>query len=95
MMCNKRNTIKTYVEMSNKSVRVDSCISMLIYTLNRNGIKTLGSCCGHGKYNLSIVIQGLGGEIIDMVSGIEIPRKKRFYKRDKEGYFYIPELYKK
>ena len=28
----------------------------------------------------------------DLISGKDIPRRKRFYKRDKDGYFYIPEV---
>lgn len=37
---------------SNKSrttVPVDSCIAPLVDALNRAGIHTLDSCCGHGK----------------------------------------------
>ena len=30
-------------------VGIDSCIADLVKALNRNGIKTIASCCGHGK----------------------------------------------
>jgi hypothetical protein len=62
-------------------------------------------CCGHGKYSPTIVvtdysrgIKTLEGEYyyktFDFLSGVEIPRKKRFYKKDKDGYYYIPEVVK-
>ena len=31
-------------------------------------------------------------ETFDLVSGIKIPRKKRFYKRDRSGRYFIPEV---
>ena len=49
-------------------------------------------CCGHGKYPMTIIIEGINGNHFDLVSGVSIPRKKRFYKRDKQGYYYIPEV---
>ncbi len=40
-----------------KQVRLDACLadSNLVQSLNESGIKTLGSCCGHGKYHMSII----------------------------------------
>jgi len=29
--------------------RIDSCIADIIKALNKGGLKTIGSCCGHGK----------------------------------------------
>lgn len=37
---------------------VDPCIRELVDCLNRHGIKTFGSCCGHGG-NGEILIDGL------------------------------------
>lgn len=57
-------------------------------------------CCGHGKYQPSlIVIDTRVAEFCntpyDIFSGFQFKHgKKRFYKQDKRGYFYIPELNK-
>jgi len=56
------------------------------------GIKTLASCCGHGVYSPTIIIQKPDGTIRDWMSDIIIPRKKRFYKRDSNGVFFVPEI---
>jgi hypothetical protein len=55
-----------------------------------NGIETLACCCGHGRYPMSIVIRRYG-VIEELISGKHIPRAKKFYKKDDEGYYYIPE----
>ena len=88
-MCNKRNSMRHILRA--KTVRLDECISMLVFTLNQREFKTLGSCCGHGKYHMTIVYEELG-EHWDFISGVKIPRKRRFYKKDKQGYYYIPEV---
>lgn len=71
--------------------------------------KIVACCCGHGKYPMTIVIRNTVGEkkegvvnvyskdyfiAWDLVSGVEIPRIKRFYKRDKQRIYYIPETIK-
>jgi len=56
----------------------------------RDSCNTVACCCGHGKYPMTIVCE-MNGEYFDIVSDIEIPRSKRFYKKDKQGYYYIPE----
>lgn len=91
-MCNKRNTTMVCSQIDNMNFRVDNCIANLIYVLRNRGIKTLACCCGHGKYNISIVYKSPNGKIWDLISGVQIPRKKRFYVKDKEGYYNIPEV---
>lgn len=59
--------------------------------LHKWGIKTLGCCCGHSKYQRTVVTK-IGNDNIEYFTGIVIPRKTRFYKRDKNGIFYIPEV---
>jgi len=75
--------------------RIDSCIkTFLIYldAIRGDRHQILASCCGHGKYPMTIVFQHTGtGVIGEMFSGRVIPRKKRFYKRDKQGVYFIPE----
>jgi hypothetical protein len=59
--------------------------------------KTLACCCGHGKYNMTIVVKARcqpskrRGLAFELLSCQYIPRKRRFYKRDKQGHYYIPE----
>lgn len=54
-------------------------------------VKTLACCCGHFKYSMTIVVE-MNKKIFDLVSGKSIPRQRRFYKKDSEGYYYIPEV---
>lgn len=72
---------------------IDKDFAQIISILNKKGIKTLGSCCGHGRYPPTIVAD-ITGHRVEIFSGIEIPRKRKFYKKDKDGYYYIPETLK-
>jgi len=77
----------------NDSRRIDPCLKRLIefMKVKGGGIQPLGSCCGHGKYPLTIVVTN--GKINwELLSNHIIPRKKKFYVKDKEGYYYIPEI---
>jgi len=74
--------------------RIDGCMGNLIRLLKVHNIKTLACCCGHGRYQPSIILKEDNGEIFDLMSGQTIPRKTKFYKRDKQGYYYIPEVNK-
>ena len=90
-MCNKRNTTTGYTQT--KEVHVDFCIANLIDVLNRfDELQTLACCCGHKKYDMSIVVKDSQGKVWELMSGISLYRKKRFYVKDKEGYYYIPEV---
>ena len=74
--------------------RIDPCMRELIFNLKvllMKGNNLVACCCGHGKYPMTIVIKGFKGVIFDLVSNKEIPRTRRFYKKDSEGYYYIPE----
>ena len=63
-------------------------------------LKIVACCCGHQKYPITILVKNNsmpnskvnGNMIYDFCTGIEIPRVKKFYKRDKQGYYYIPEV---
>ncbi|MFQ6010211.1 MAG: hypothetical protein ACE5J7_03780 [Candidatus Aenigmatarchaeota archaeon] len=57
--------------------------------------ETLSSCSGHGRYPMTIIVRNKSGRIFDLISGKDIPRKRNFYKKDKEGYYYIPEVSEK
>ena len=54
---------------------------------HENLVEIKACCCGHTKYQMTIVYQILStNKIVELFSGIEIPRKRRFYKRDKEQF---------
>lgn len=69
---------------------IDKCMKVLIKNLNVRGIKTYACCCGHSKYPMTIVVKDVLG-FYDLCSNKTIPRKKRFYRKDGSGYYYIPE----
>jgi len=74
--------------------RIDKCMNKLIQNLNlafRPNFKTVACCCGHGKYPMTIVIKS-GFGVYELMSGKPIFRKRKFYKKDKQGHYYIPEV---
>ncbi len=80
----------------NDSRFIDPCMVALIeYFKKDKYIKTLGSCCGHGKYPMTLIVKNNHGNIYELISSKNIPRKKQFYKKDKQGYYYIPETIQK
>ena len=85
------STIVCSVPKKGNHRKIDNCLSMVIAILNNNGIKTLASCCGHGKYSCTIVAE-IKGFPVEIFSGRIIPRKNKFYRKDSNGYFYIPEV---
>jgi len=53
----------------------------------------LASCCGHGKYPISIIVEHDANKLpIEIFSLKIIPRKRKFYKKDNKGYYFIPEI---
>lgn len=74
--------------------RIDPCMKLPVYLLDiMTQYKALACCCGHGKYPETIIAKDLvSGVILEFNSKTPIPRKKRFYKRDSEGVFFIPEF---
>lgn len=46
-MC--QHSTYSYVWLEGSLQAIDSCIAPLIVQLNNYGIKTLASCCGHGR----------------------------------------------
>jgi hypothetical protein len=71
--------------------RIDPCMRDTIKFLQSQGLETLGSCCGHEKYPRTVIVRQ-NGLIFDYFTATIINRKKRFYKRDAQGIFFIPEL---
>ena len=62
--------------------RIDKCMTKLIEALNREGYKTYGSCCGHGKYPMTIIMRDANTIKYDFISGKRIYRDKKYYKKD-------------
>lgn len=88
-MCLHRSSRK--LTLGSRTFRVDGCLHPIIVSLNREYAETLGCCCGHGRYPKTIVIKK-DNVIQEYFSGVVIPRTRRFYRTDKDGYYYIPEL---
>lgn len=87
-MCNKKQF--RYCPSS-----IDECMQGLITYLKRDTlIVTLGCCCGHGKYPMTIVVENKMGLVYELISSKVITRKRNFYKKDEDGYYYIPETIK-
>jgi hypothetical protein len=77
--------------------QIDKCMRPLIGFLRDSDYTTVASCCGHDKYPMTIVVEFINNgipEYRELLSGTIIPRNRRFYKRDNEGYYYIPEVTK-
>ena len=76
---------------------IDKCMRKFIESLNYmldKEIKIVACCCGHGKYPMTIVCKGIKESperAFDICSDTWIPRTRNFYKKDEEGYYYIPE----
>ena len=79
----------------NDGRRIDPCMRMAIKNLQEQGITTLACCCGHGKAPMTIVIdigRGTGKVIpLEIFSNEILARKKRFYIKQKNGQYIIPE----
>jgi len=77
--------------------RIDKCMKLLIKMLNRKGFDTKASCCGHSKYPMTIVVKSFTSDnnYYELLSRKTIPRSRKFYVKDKQGYYYIPEVMEK
>ena len=90
MIDDKRRS-KTLRINPNEVLRIDEGMALAVSILNEHGIKTLGCCSGHYRYRPTIIVERYG-KIIELISGNEIPRKERFYIKDKKGFYYVPEV---
>jgi len=98
-MCKKVNNKNTC------NTRIDRCIKPFVEWLKKKH-NPVASCCGHGKYPLTVVVkegiviedksQPTGRKPVivyrEIISQTIIPRTRNFYKKDSEGYYYIPEV---
>lgn len=73
--------------------RMDVCMECVCYLINeKTNYETLASCCGHGKYPMTVIVSDKRGRILEYFSQLTIPRKRNFYKRDEHGIFFVPEV---
>jgi len=79
--------------------RIDPCMVEQVEAINTlyDDIETIACCCGHGKYPKSIITHNkFTNAIYEYFTHTKLadaPRKSRkYYKKDPEGYYYIPEL---
>lgn len=79
--------------------RIDSCLVAEIKEINKDKcVKTLLSCCGHGRYSKTIVVRNkCTGKVYEFFSGVELPdrykngkQRKRYYRKDEDGFYYLP-----
>lgn len=73
---------------------IDECMKNILEHIHGT---VVASCCGHDVYPMTIVKKmGFSNNpyFLEIVSGKMIPRKKKFYKKDGDGYYYIPEVSK-
>jgi hypothetical protein len=88
-MCHRGETKEVVID--GKSISIDRCLAPRVELLQEHGIKTLGSCYGHGRYHRTIIVE-VDGHIIEYFTEKIIPRKKRFYRRDAKRIFFLPEV---
>ena len=73
-MCKKNEY--SYLWLNGELTPVDRCIAPLILQLNMAGIKTLDSCCGHGKsYPVVICEAGTKEGLQKFGCKIAVPRE--------------------
>lgn len=79
--------------MDSSNKKIDTCMKKIVALINdATNYKTLGCCCGHGFYPMTVVVDDQRGRIFEYFSEVDIPRKKRFYVKDKGGFYFIPEV---
>lgn len=77
--------------------RIDICLKKIVKRLNKQpNFKTLACCCGHKKYSPTIIIKDKKGRIFEFFSRkqLDIKKRNRYYKKDINGFYYIPETMK-
>lgn len=92
--------------VTNGSARnIDSCLIHELESIKntfprfKDKFKMIMSCCGHGKYHKTLIVQNnYSQHFFEWFNGISLTSNKRsdsrkpFYKRDDEGYYFIPEV---
>jgi len=69
--------------------RIDKCLIPMINRLNKSTkLTTLASCCGHGKYNSTIVVRDKKGNIFEYYSKklLGTRKRNRYIKKTKRDF---------
>ncbi len=78
--------------------KIDPCMRHFVKNANKllnKRVEIRMCCCGHGKYPMTIILlDKLSGAYFEMFSGKLFLKSRKFYKRDKQGYYYIPGIKK-
>lgn len=89
-MCQKTNNYGT------SNTHIDKCMKPFIkwiLTWMPKYLEIKACCCGHRKYPMTIILNNKSISVcFDAVSQEVIKRTRNFYRRDKQGYYYIPEV---
>lgn len=83
--------------------KIDPCITLIVRTINKmwkGTYKTMGSCCGHGKYSPTIVVLDIKKHrYFEWFTKKTVPhigtKHIRFYKKDgskKNDHYWLPEI---
>ncbi len=87
-MCDKRNSVERKIQ--GHIVRLDSCMVERVLLLNKAGVETKASCCGHGKYPPSIIIKDGTSCTRDLFSDRKWSvNETRFYLSDQDGFYHL------
>ncbi len=73
------------VNIKSGDTRIDPCMKPILKHIHGY---IVACCCGHGKYPMTIIKKmGFYNDPynLEIISGKVIPRKRRFYKRDKKA----------
>lgn len=78
----------------NNSRCIDSCMVDLVRSPQEKGIETVTCCCGHDIYPKTIIVRtGRPWVTKEICHNITFRgRKKRFYRKDENGVYYVPEV---
>lgn len=84
---------------SHSDTKIDKCMKKIVKFINeQTRFQTIMCCCGHNKYPPSLIVidsrvAKFCNSPTDIFSGFQFKHgQRRFYKKDKEGYYHIPEL---
>lgn len=83
--------------------KIDDCLVDEINALKTTNwnqkFQSIMSCCGHGKYPKTLIVKNrASGKVFEWYSGIDLTKSGRarkrqpYYKKDAEGYYFIPEV---
>lgn len=80
----------------NDSRFIDPCMKDYLKFLVSLNLIPRACCCGHKRYKKTVIIEttDLNGDVTnyELFTGKIIPRKKKFYKKDKQGHYFLPEV---